>query len=286
MNKYITIISISIAVMLIVAGCGEKAGKNEEPEAVVEDFDLILNDQRTQVIVRDEASPAVTEPESEPEAAEEMETATVIAYADRIAGEQSVTYDIETALYEDGVVRVEYPQLINMTDGEKQQRINDNIRKAVTETISTDNLSSYDLKFETATKGAGMVSFIFRGIEFYANSAYPNNIVKTLNIDLDTEKNVRLKDYADMAYVVSCLELADGYTIRSEGIDKADFSAYLNNGAVTDYAITLLDYDIDLGNAQMIPAGFSALRDNHLVLFIRAEHAMGDYVELEFDKQL
>lgn len=286
MNKYITIISISIAVMLMAAGCGENAGQKEETDPLVEDFDLILNDQRTQVIVRDEASSAATEPESEPETAVETETETVISYADRIAGEQSVTYDIETAVYEDGAVRVEYPQLINIADGEKQQRINETIRKTVTDTISTENLSSYDLKFETATKGAGIVSFIFRGIEFYENSAYPNNIVKTLNIDLNSEKNVRLKDFADIAWVVNCLELAEGYTIQSEGIEKADFSFFLNNGAVTDYAITLLDYDIDFGHPEMIPAGFSALRDNHLILFIKAEHAMGDYVELEFDKEL
>lgn len=86
--------------------------------------------------------------------------------------------------------------------------------------------------------------------------------------------------------MVSCLELADGYSVKNDGVGKADFSAYLNNGAVTDYAMTLLDYDIDFDNIELAPAGYSAVRDNHLVLFIEAEHAMGDYVELEFDKNL
>ncbi|MDE5823212.1 MAG: hypothetical protein K2H91_00790, partial [Lachnospiraceae bacterium] len=82
------------------------------------------------------------------------------------------------------------------------------------------------------------------------------------------------------------LENANGYTILNEGVDAADFSAFLNNGAVTDYAITLLDYDMDFDNPEMVPAGFSAIRDNHLILFIKAEHAMGDFVELEFGKNL
>lgn len=287
MKKYMKIISISVMIML-TAGCGgNTATKGESEVPVIEDFDAMLNDQRTQVIVRDE--PDTAQPDTiDQETEDSAETATepVVPYADRFAGENVVTYNIETAVYEEGVVKVEYPQLVGMADEGKQQEINEEIKKAVTENLAADNLSSYDLKYETATKGNGIVSFIFRGVESYINSAHPNNVIKTLNIDLNTGKNVRLKSFADMALVVSSLENANGYTIKNEGVDAADFSAFLNNGAVTDYAITLLDYDIDFEHPEMIPAGFSAIRDNHLILFIEAEHAMGDYVELEFDQNL
>lgn len=289
MKKYIGIISVSIMIMLAAAGCRGNAGKDESSVTpVVEDFDAILNDQRTQVIVRDEVDIATTETteEFETETAEETETEAVTPYADRIAGDNAVTYSIETAVYEDGVIKVAYPQLAGMADGEKQQNINENIKKIAIGSVSAENIISYELKYETATKGAGMVSFIFRGTESYGNSAYSNNVVKTLNIDLNTGNNVRLKDFADIALIVSSLELADGYTIINEDVDMADFSGYLNNGSVTDYAVTLLDYDIDFGNPEMITAGFSAIRDNHLILFIKAEHSMGDYVELEFGKNL
>lgn len=287
MKKYMKIISISVMIML-TAGCGgNTATKGESEVPVIEDFDAMLNDQRTQVIVRDE--PDTAQPDTiDQETEDSAETATepVVPYADRFAGENVVTYNIETAVYEEGVVKVEYPQLVGMADEGKQQEINEVIKKAVTENLTADNLSSYDLKYETAMKGNGIVSFIFRGVESYINSAHPNNVIKTLNIDLNTGKNVRLKSFADMALVVSSLENANGYTIINEGVDAADFSAFLNNGAVTDYAITLLDYDIDFEHPEMIPAGFSAIRDNHLILFIEAEHAMGDYVELEFDQNL
>lgn len=288
MRKHIRISCICVAVMLTAVGCGGNTAQKDESEVpVIEDFDALLRDDRTQVIVRDE--PVTVEQdigEQEAETSTEAETEMVVPYADRIAGDSSIAYNIETAVYEEGVVRVEYPQLTSMADGARQQEINEKIRRAVIETVSTDNLSSYELKYETVTKGSGIVSFIFRGIENYANSAYPNNVVRTLNVDLNTGKNARLKDFADIAQVVSSLENASGYTIVNEGVDAADFSAYLNNGAVTDYAFTLLDYDIDFDNPEMVPAGFSAIRDNHLILFIKAEHAMGDYVELEFDKNL
>lgn len=290
MRKHIRIMSMAAVILLASTGCGGNAGqKGESKEPIVEDFDLILNDQRTQVIVRDEPDTVAAESVEEPGDAEiplETEAEVIVPYADRIAGDNGVAYNVETTVYEDGVIRIEYPQLTNMADGQKQQQINERIRQTATGSISTENLNSYDLKYETATKGDGIVSFIFRGTEYYANSAYPNNVIKTLNIDLNTGKNVRFKDFADVASVVSSLELADGYTIVNEGVDMADFSAYLNNGSVTDYAMTLLDYDVDFENPEMIPTGFSAIRDNHLILFIDAEHAMGDYVELEFRKNL
>lgn len=285
MKKYITWIYIFAAVMLLAAGCGGNADK----EPVVMDFDALTRDDSTQVIVRDEpptTDAETTEQEPEDTMEAEPEAEDVIPYVDRIAGDNIATYDIEKAVYEDGVIRVEYPQFTGLSDEGKQQEINEKIKAAAVGNVSEDNLSSYELKYETASRGNGLVSFIFRGTSYYVNSAYPNNVVRTLNIDLNTGKNVRLKDFADIAMVVNSLENANGYTIKNEGVDAADFSAYLNNGAVTDYAITLLDYDIDFGNLELVPAGFSAIRDNHLILFIRAEHAMGDYVELEFYRAL
>lgn len=279
-------ICVFTVIVLSAAGCGGKAGQ-EAAAPVVEDFDAIMRNDPTQVIVRDEPQAVSTETaEQETESSVGAETEAVVPYADRIAGENGVSYNIETAVYEEGAVRVEYPQLTGLADEKKQQEINEKIRAAAASNIFMENLSSCELTYETATKGSGLVSFIFRGSSYCQNGAYPDNIVKTLNIDLNTGENIRLKDFADIAMVVNSLENADGYTILNEGVDTADFSAYLNNGAVTDYAITLLDYDVDLANPELIPAGFSAVRDNHLILFVEAEHAMGDYVELEFHADL
>lgn len=278
MRRYVKIISIVGILAVLATGCGKKSEQSKE---VVDDFEEIVPVATEPVIVREEESTVL----ESTEAIEEPETQ-IVPYADRIAGENVMTYEIETCTYEEGVVKVEYPQLTGMENQEKQQRINEAIKSAVIPATSDENLSSCELGFETATKGAGIVSFIFRGTAYYEGAAYPANIVKTLNMDLDAEKNVRLKDFADLSAVVSSLETAEGYTIINEGVELSDFSAFLNNGSVTDYAMTLLDFDLDLANPDLIPAGFSAIRENHLVLFIEAEHAMGDYVELEFNTDL
>ena len=152
----------------------------------------------------------------------------------------------------------------------------------------------YDIEsvtYEDTLNGSCKVKVVFPQLIDMENTELQNtinenvtNLIRTMNLDLTTGRNLRLKDYADMAQIVSGLETASGYEIISEGVDMADFSAFLNNGYVTDYAMTLLDYDVDWNNQELIPAGYSAIRNNHVVLFVEAEHAMGDYVELEFDQ--
>ncbi len=285
MKKHMTLIGAAAAMMLMASGCA----KDKEPqEPVTLTYDDILPEPAQEpVIVRDEQSMVQEGRTEQAETAADAETETqTVPFADRIAEGQAIVYNIETSAYEEGAVSVEYPQLTGMVDEEVQKQINENIKRAVMGSIATENLRSYELQYETASKGSGMVSFIFRGIAYYEGSAYPDNIVKTLNIELGTGRSIRLKDYSDIAGVVSCLELADGYSVENDGVDMADFSAFLNNGSVTDYAMTLLDFDIDFENLDLIPAGYSAVRGTHLVLFIEAEHAMGDYVEIVFDKNL
>ncbi len=205
------------------------------------------------------------------------------------ADEQKVQYDIESVTYEDTLngsckVKVVFPQLIDMENTELQNTINENVKQMVMQEISEEGLTAYGLGYQVATQGTGILSVIFRGYCNYEGAAHPTNLIRTMNLDLTTGRNLRLKDYADMAQIVSGLETAGGYEIISEGVDMADFSAFLNNGYVTDYAMTLLDYDVDWNNQELIPAGYSAIRNNHVVLFVEAEHAMGDYVELEFDQ--
>ena len=268
---------ITLGMVLCLGGCGQQSA--EETESTV-DFGELLPEQSEPIIIRE--SQPQTESEEETQTQTEEET---VAFAD----EQTVQYDIESVTYEDTLngsckVKVVFPQLIDMENTELQNTINENVKQMVMQKISEEGLTAYGLGYQVATQGTGILSVIFRGYCNYEGAAHPTNLIRTMNLDLTTGRNLRLKDYADMAQIVSGLETASGYEIISEGVDMADFSAFLNNGYVTDYAMTLLDYDVDWNNQELIPAGYSAIRNNHVVLFVEAEHAMGDYVELEFDQ--
>ena len=262
---------------LCLMGCGK------QQEAALEetiDFVDLLPEQSEPVIIREPQTQEQNKTEEESQTA--MQEEEITPFADR----NVVSYALESASFEEGIVKVEYPQFTDMENADLQSQMNEKIRQAVMQGSDEEGLSAYELSYEIATAGQGIVSVVFRGYVNYEGAAHPSNIAKTLNLDLTTGDNLRLKDYADIAGIVSGLENASGYAIISEGVDQADFSAFLNNGYVTDYAITMLDYDVDFSNLSLIPTGYSCIRDNHVVLFIEAEHAMGDFVEIEFDSEL
>lgn len=269
-------------VSCILFGCGQ-VEQQVLTEEVVE-FEEITPLESEPIIIRVEQSnveESVFEEETTTIEAEE-----IIPWVDRMAGEQPVSYSIESKTYEEGVVKLTFPQITGMQDAELQTRINENLKQTLMQGSTQEGLTVFEYDYEVASMGAGVVSFVFKGYVNYENSPYPMNEVKTVNLNLLTGESVRLKYYADVATVVSALETGRGYEVLSEGVLKDDFSAFMNNGYVTDYAMTLLDYDMDFKNFAFIPVGFSCIKDNHLVLFIKVEHAMGDYVEVIFDEEL
>lgn len=267
-----------------VYGCGQKE-QEQLAEAVVE-FEQITPEESEPVIIRDE-QPATVESIVEEETTTTIaEEEVIVPLVDRMAGEQAVSYSVETAVYEEGVVKLTYPQLSGMQNTEIQTKINEGIKQALLQGSTQEGVCAFEYSYETASIGAGVVSFVFRGYVNYEGSAYPVNEVKTLNLNLLTGENVRLKDYADVATVVSAIETTAGYEVVSDYVSKEDFSAFMNNGYVTDYAMTMLDFDMDFKNLSFVPTGFSCIRDNHLVLFVKTEHAMGDYVEIVFAEEL
>ena len=259
----------------LLSGCGR-----QEQETETVQYQEIATQETVPIVVIPEG---LDEEESqETETAQTQETESVIAFAD----EKSVVYEITDAVYEDGAIKLHYPQITGMDDENIQNSINQSVEQEVKADIAMEGLSSYEIEYEIATQGSGVLSVILRGYYNTDNQAYPVQFVKTFNIDMTTGKNLRFKDYADVAKVVSCLEQDYGYEILSEGVEMSDFSAFLNNGYMTDYAITLLDFDVDFSTSQLQPSGYSCIKDNKVVLFIETEHAMGDYAEIMFDEPL
>lgn len=278
MRNKVLVLMIICCVLCSAIGCG----KEEPPKEVIEFKDVIP--EEVPVILRDEnrtEEPVTDEEETEAETAVEEE---VIPYCDR----NIVVYSVSMETYEEGAFSISYPVVTDMEDADLMERINTTIKEQLLEEdiLSDENYLTYEASTEIATQGSGILSFVCRGYEEYQGAAHPSQFVKTMNIDMSNGKNVRLKDYADLETIVSNLELATGYTIMGGEVDPDDFSAFLNNGYVTDYAMTLLDFDIDFGQTEYIQTGYSYIKDNHPVLCIEVEHAMGDYVEVCFDMQI
>lgn len=274
------LVGIVFGIMIIGSACG----KQPEKEVVTE---VIIHTQQSTeepVIIRENEVASSESSSIEATTVEVQEVEEIIPFADR----DNVVYEVTDEYYENGVVKIHYPQVTGMENTEVQNKINECIKEKILGLDGDDinEYSVYELNYEIATKGTGVLSVVFNGYMNVKMAAHPSNIVKTLNIDMKTGNNLRLKDYADFEYIVSCLESDYDYTLVSDTMTLEDFSMFLNNGYITDYAIMLLDYDIDFEHADMYPTGYSCIKDNKVHLFVSAEHAVGDYIEVCFEKQL
>ena len=69
-----------------------------------------------------------------------------------------------------------------------------------------------------------------------------------------------------------------------EGITREDLTTYLSEGFIEDYQTLLQSYDYDLSNKNLIPTGFSYIKNGEkLVLVVEVNHALGDYQEIEIE---
>lgn len=273
-RKIISTIGI-ICLTLSLVACG---GKDKTD---VVDFSEIKPQEPDAVIIREEN----TEEETTQVATEEETTTeeAITPFCDRA----SVTYQVTEETFEQDHIKITYPQITEMENADLMEQINENIKDQIIpqEVLEDENCSEYEVTYEIETQGTGVLSVVFRGYESYQGAAHPNQFCRTMNLNMGTGDNIRFKDYAPVDAVVTGLEIASGYTILSENVTPDDFSAFMNNGYVTDYAITLLDYDLDF-SSDLVVSGYSYIKDNHPVLCIETEHAMGDYVEVLFNLQI
>lgn len=195
-----------------------------------------------------------------------------------------LSYQLTEKIITTEKVSVVYPQFINMKNKKLMAQWNENIQEAATSNYKEEEVLEYSVKYEITTQNAGMISMILRGDCNYEGAAHPYQFKSTFNFDLTTGKNKRLKDYANIEELAKYLKDGYGYKILKEGIKNEDLTAYLTDGFIDDYAKLLQDYDYDFLNKNLIPTGFSYIKDDQtLVLVVEVNHAMGDYLEIEIE---
>lgn len=278
--------SIVLGLVCAVTACGKKQPQ-EQPvvdlftEETTESLPVVIKGSEEPTENNEELSEEIGEDESVTETTQESEE--IVAFVDK----NYVEYDVIDECYENEAVVIQYPQITGMEDVSLQNKINENIKKFILMLDKpVEEYSSYEFIFEVGTKGTGIFSVLFYGYENTKTAAYPKLVVKTLNIDMTNGENLRLKDYADYESIISCLETDSGYNVVSGNMTNEEFSLFINNGYMTDYAMTMLDYDFDFSNEYMIPTGYSYIQDNRVHILVEVEHAAGDYTEVCFDKTL
>lgn len=196
---------------------------------------------------------------------------------DEVSTSENDNYDIVKATYADKDININYPQISNLSDSDKQERINKLIKTQALEVLEDykDGISNlkFSMDFEIMYKGADLLSIQYLGLSATKGAAFPINEFNTTNIDLAKEQ---------------LLTLTDVVTVNDSFIEKFNSGKYkaygsdLNlesEGALSD-ALTNFDDNDLIESLKQQTSKFYFAKDS-LVVSAEVAHVMGDHMEME-----
>ena len=198
--------------------------------------------------------------------------------ADKV-GTENIQYNLTKATYSDQNVKISYPQINNLSDSAKQQKINALIKSAALEVLKDykDSLSSLSLSmdYEIKYQGADLLSLEYLGLANVKDAAYPVNVIQTTNIDLETAKQLVIGDVVSTNNSFAEKIKAGYYIAYSSDLDlKAA-------GVLKDLLDGFSSQDL-LEGFKLPRAKFYLTKDSLGVSF-EVAHAVGDHMEMETD---
>lgn len=212
------------------------------------------------------------------------------------AGPDSLPYNIETATYAIDTdklnVNVEYPQIVNLDDSERQQRINALIMEEAVRVKFLQRLANSQdarhftlrISYEITWRSDRLLSIRFTGYSYGKGAPYSPDVFESLNIDMVNGKKLLLRDLVtiDESFVEK---------FRAEGIRTVsplpghfsgqqvfiDFAAF----KTTDDMIRKFNAADELSPEGRRPGTYSYFTRDSFGISTSVAHAIGDHAEFE-----
>ena len=190
-----------------------------------------------------------------------------------------VNVKIIPAEYTEKNVKINYPQVSNLTDKNKQKIINQTIKNDVLKQLNM--YKSYgegitaDINYSIKLNNGKLLSISYSGYTNFKNAAHPSNIFFTTNININNETKVKLSDLVN---------------INKAFVKKVRVAKYIGplnlTKEVSDGVKTTLSWYTDADLTRMLKSAdavkgesFSYLTKDSLVVSLPMIHVIGDYGE-------
>ena len=268
------LLSIVLAcICIVVAGCGNQpvektptlTNKVEEKESNND-----LTEQETHDSIKKNAQPI----EDTSPLAEEEE-------------EKVDPYQFKTDIYQKGHLSIEYPQLMQMVDGNKEPQMNEIVRqeaiKFVTQFEGDDTALNMDDQVILNTHDT--LSILYTGN--YNGGAYPTRLLFTTNVNIKDGKKIRISDV---------------FPINERFVEQFKQSPYIDwenpsspnkekQDAVVEYLNSINQQELmnafkqaDEPSIENNPYGiYSYFKEDFLIISIQVPHALGDHAEFKMN---
>lgn len=209
-------------------------------------------------------------------------SAKVILPQSKDSTQTTINYQLTKNVYKAKNVTVNYPQITNLADDNKQKLLNEIIKNNALEGFSkgADDTLTLKINYSISLESPNFLSIQYYGLSTIKGSAYPTNQFYTTNIDIKNAKKLKLADIIkiDDNFVKS---FRNGSYVASEPSNselKAAVNQYINNISNED----LIKYfkQADSRNIKENPSStYSYLTNDSIVISLNVPHAIGDHAE-------
>lgn len=206
----------------------------------------------------------------------------VISTQSKDSTQATTNYQLTKNVYKVKSVTVNYPQIINLGDDDKQKAINEIIKnnalKGFTEGVD-DNLIleiNYNIPLETSN----FLSIQYYGLSTIKGAAYPTNEFYTTNIDMKNGKKLKLADIIKIDDDFVKRFRNGSYVALEPGNSEmeAAVNQYINNTSNEDLIKNFKQ--ADSRKIEENPSNtYSYLTEDSIVISINVPHAIGDHAE-------
>ena len=110
--------------------------------------------------------------------------------------EKVVSYQFKKSIYQNGHLTIYYPQLIEMEDGNKEQQINELLKKEVIKYVTQfeDDDATLNMDYQVIMNSQYTISILYTGDYSVSGGMYPTHLLFTTNVNIKDGEKIRLSD--------------------------------------------------------------------------------------------
>lgn len=276
MNKKIILIPL-ISLGIFMAGCGNKKVIRPASDAI--SLEASTKPQAS-IDTKDDTKDTIKEstvPEEDNSKKENSKSS------------EDPAYELIKKVYTDKNVTVNYPQLTNLGDKDKQNKINELIKAEALADFSDGTDENMDLKLDYAIRlqNEDILSIQYSGVGYYKGAAHPGNWFYTTNIDMNSGKKIKLSDLININedFVV---KFKKEKRIDGELSDDSQSNKELQSVVIeyvdnidTDKLMTYFKQSDSRGIRENPSNTYSYLTKDSIGISISVPHALGDHAEFQ-----
>jgi len=195
--------------------------------------------------------------------------------------EQISPYKLVGETYTNNKININYPQINNLSDLEKEKKLNAIIKSEALKALSIyDNDSSVDIDYSVTFTNLKYLSIQYIGSVVVEEGAYPSGIFYTTNIDIHNEKRLTLKDIVAIDDNFIKTLISGRYKpydseLNVEKESKEELAAFTTKELVNHF---IKSDDISDENELSL---YSYFTKDSLGISFGLPHALGDHAEYE-----